>query len=273
MVASLAFGGFANGQIPASALTSIGAGFLLESFCAQQFTGAREEILRDYGFDILDFVNETYRDLDGQHYWRTWWCNQGKCGNAAIVGTSVHGWAKAIDFNVDAMTQLQYAITVAVLLKYGFVRDVPGESWHFSFREHLIQWFADEMDKETPEQKEERELVSIKSEIFERLDKLQDAILFASGRGATVVYWCKEWSRTYSISPGLIVNHRNEVELNLAYRDAGQTEERSIQITAFELVRLFKIAGLGEFVPNDTSAIIGRAPLGQEFYPGLKVTW
>ena len=42
---------------------------------------------------------DCYRDYAGQVYWRTWWCNVGKCGNAAVPGTSNHGWGKAIDFH------------------------------------------------------------------------------------------------------------------------------------------------------------------------------
>jgi hypothetical protein len=138
MVASLAWGGYRNGFIPADALRSIGRGFLLEARAAAQFLAARAFLIAFYGIDPLDYVSETYRDWDGQVYQKRRWTQLGKPWNAADPGFSIHGWAKAIDFNVDAMTEDIYNIIMAVLARYGFIRDVDGESWHTSFREASI---------------------------------------------------------------------------------------------------------------------------------------
>jgi hypothetical protein len=139
MVASLEWGGQRNGYISAELLTPIGGGYLLEAFAARQFAGARAELLRE-GIDPLDYISETYRDFAGQVYQKNYWTARGKPGNAATPGDSIHGWAKAIDFNEAGCPAAVYARIVAVMAKYGFIRDFLnlGETWHFSFREGQI---------------------------------------------------------------------------------------------------------------------------------------
>ncbi len=39
----------------------------------------------------------TLRSYDRQVYWRDYWCGQGHCENAAVPGTSNHGWGRAVD--------------------------------------------------------------------------------------------------------------------------------------------------------------------------------
>lgn len=142
MAASLAWGGYSNGYIPAGAMKSIGRGFLLEAGAALQFLAVRAVLITVYGIDPLDYISETYRDYAGQVYQKKRWTALGKPNNAAEPGGSVHGWAKAIDFNVDAMSSGTYSIIMTILAQYGFIRDVAGESWHVSFREALISVFA-----------------------------------------------------------------------------------------------------------------------------------
>jgi hypothetical protein len=141
MAASLAWGGMRNGFIPASALRAIGRGFLLEATAAIQFLAARAFLLSVYGIDILDYVSETYRDWDGQVYQKRRWTLLGKPWNAATPGDSIHGWAKAIDFDADALERDGiYGLVMAVLARYGFIRDFLdiGETWHTSFREASV---------------------------------------------------------------------------------------------------------------------------------------
>jgi hypothetical protein len=142
MVASLAWGGYGNGYIPAAALKPIGGGFRLEAGAARQFLGAAAELKRDHGINLVAYVSETYRDFAGQVYQKIRWTNLGKPWNAADPGGSIHGWAKAVDFNADAlMNDGIYDIVMAVLEKYGFIRDVDGENWHVSFREaRVAEW-------------------------------------------------------------------------------------------------------------------------------------
>lgn len=141
MAATLAWGGMRNGFIPASALRNIGRGFLLEATAAAQFLAARAFLLAVHGIDILDYVSETYRDWDGQVYQKARWTALGKPGNAATPGDSIHGWAKAVDFDADALNREGiYGLVMATLARYGFIRDFLdlGETWHVSFREASI---------------------------------------------------------------------------------------------------------------------------------------
>ena len=43
-------------------------------------------------------IQSCYRDYDMQVWWRNFWCFFGRCDNAAVPGTSVHGWGRAVDF-------------------------------------------------------------------------------------------------------------------------------------------------------------------------------
>jgi hypothetical protein len=142
MVASLAWGGYRNGYMPAAALKPIGGGFRLEAGAARQFLGAAAELKREHGITLVAYVSETYRDFAGQVYQRARWTALGKPNNAAVPGNSIHGWAKAVDFNADAlMNDGIYDVVMAVLEKYGFIRDVDGENWHVSFREaQVAEW-------------------------------------------------------------------------------------------------------------------------------------
>ena len=39
-----------------------------------------------------------YRSFEMQQWWRDYYCYFGQCGFAAVPGTSIHGWGRAIDF-------------------------------------------------------------------------------------------------------------------------------------------------------------------------------
>jgi hypothetical protein len=81
---------------------------------------------------------DCYRDYAGQVYWRTWWCNVGKCGNAAVPGTSNHGWGKAIDMH-DASGGLPtggaaYKWMKANAGRFGFINPIlTNEAWHWEW--------------------------------------------------------------------------------------------------------------------------------------------
>ncbi len=271
MAASLAFGGHSNGRIPAAALISVGRGFLLERTAALQFLAARAFILLARGIDILDYVSETYRDWDGQVFQRERWTRLGKPNNAAVPGNSIHGWAKAIDFNADALMAAGiYDYVMGVLEQFGFIRDVVGESWHVSFREAQVTTWADSSitEFETPEQREERELMSALEEIKAEIAASEKRILERTGRGGLAVYWHPGWGRTYSVSPGLIHHHSDTVQRDLGYQQAGQLEEHAIPTDDFNIIRLFSNNGVDLSLEQ-----IRKAPAGTTFTPGMKVTW
>lgn len=67
----------------------------------------------------------SYRNFAGQVFMRRMWCNQGKCQNAAVPGTSNHGLGISVDSNgawiCDSVPQ------------FGFSKrhsDAPWEPWH-----------------------------------------------------------------------------------------------------------------------------------------------
>jgi hypothetical protein len=87
-------------------------------------------------------IESCYRSFEIQQWWRDWYCWIGNCGLAAVPGTSVHGWGRAVDFE-DQFGELTfnapgYQWLVANAWKYGFVHPAwaePGspsaEAWHW----------------------------------------------------------------------------------------------------------------------------------------------
>jgi LAS superfamily LD-carboxypeptidase LdcB len=85
---------------------------------------------------------DCYRDYSGQVYWRTWWCNVGKCANAAIPGTSNHGLGLAVDLcgGVERFGSPGFLWMKSNAGRFGFVHPgwaEPGgskpEPWHWEF--------------------------------------------------------------------------------------------------------------------------------------------
>jgi len=87
-------------------------------------------------------IESCYRDYDMQVWWRNYYCFFGECSMAAVPGTSVHGWGRAVDFD-DAAGELRFSSAGYQWLssnaqRYGFVHPgwaEPGgtspEPWHW----------------------------------------------------------------------------------------------------------------------------------------------
>jgi hypothetical protein len=89
-------------------------------------------------------IESCYRSYDMQVWWRNFYCFFGNCDLAAVPGTSIHGWGRAVDFE-DAGGELtfgsagyQWLTTHAAA--FGFVHPSwaepgqPGaEAWHWEF--------------------------------------------------------------------------------------------------------------------------------------------
>jgi len=76
--------------------------------------------------------DSAYRTVARQQYWRNWWCAQGSCGNAAVVGTSNHGNGEAIDLPTRTM---RFAID-RVGERFGYAKkwsDGAQEWWHIKY--------------------------------------------------------------------------------------------------------------------------------------------
>jgi len=120
---------FANGRLPSSALAPIAGGRLRKDAAlrwnAMNFARRRRgqsTILPNGGYS-------SYRDIAGQILMRRQWCARGRCGNAAIPGTSNHGWGLAVDANNPPGVQASGP-------PFGFDKrtsDAPWEPWHFKW--------------------------------------------------------------------------------------------------------------------------------------------
>jgi LAS superfamily LD-carboxypeptidase LdcB len=87
-------------------------------------------------------LESCYRTYDDQVWWRNYYCFFGNCGLAAVPGTSVHGWGRAVDFecagNEMTFGDPCYAWLYFYAHNYGFVHPAwadegqPGaEAWHW----------------------------------------------------------------------------------------------------------------------------------------------
>ena len=83
-----------------------------------------------------------YRSYEMQQWWRDYYCFFGQCGFAAVPGTSVHGWGRAVDFE-DQHGELTFMSAGFVYLawnahRYGFFHPDWAvqsggnpEAWHW----------------------------------------------------------------------------------------------------------------------------------------------
>ena len=87
-------------------------------------------------------VESCYRSYEMQVWWRNYYCFIGGCQYAAVPGTSVHGWGRAVDFE-DQGRELSfgapgYGWLTANAARYGFVQPAwarqgssNAEPWHW----------------------------------------------------------------------------------------------------------------------------------------------
>jgi len=78
-------------------------------------------------------IESCYRSLEGQQWWRNYYCFWGNCGMAAVPGTSVHGHGKAVDFQ-DQFGELTFDSPGYVYLannawRFGFFHPDWAEWW------------------------------------------------------------------------------------------------------------------------------------------------
>lgn len=137
-----AWGGYANGYIPASALTAIpwNTARRLRTDAANALIALNDAYRGAFGRDLV--LNDAYRDFAGQVEARNYWCGQGNCGFAAVPGTSNHGWAVAIDIGVKRTdwTNPTYVWMKTNAPGFGWTHPAwaePGgahpEAWHWEY--------------------------------------------------------------------------------------------------------------------------------------------
>jgi peptidoglycan hydrolase-like protein with peptidoglycan-binding domain len=139
------WGGFANGQIPASAMKKVQNAFFKPDV-ADAIAAAIAECAT-HGVHVN--INEGYRPLGipadqnirsnsngdpvsktstgGSNQWFQYGrMKRGETPTAATPGGSIHGWGKAADVNPGHNN----ATVASVFAKHGFAFDISSESWH-----------------------------------------------------------------------------------------------------------------------------------------------
>lgn len=116
-----------NGALPDSILAPV-AGGRLRKDAAVRFNAINYALrARGQRTVVLNGSLSGYRNFAGQVMMRQQWCARGKCGNAAVPGTSNHGWGIAGDANWVSTSQ------AFVTINHYFDKrcsDAPWESWH-----------------------------------------------------------------------------------------------------------------------------------------------
>ncbi|MBF4574551.1 D-alanyl-D-alanine carboxypeptidase family protein [Frondihabitans sp. VKM Ac-2883] len=148
-----AWGGYTNGKIPLSKLIAIPNGYLRID-AAAGYGSMNKAFKKKFGKELG--VSEGYRSYDKQvsiwnaryvkhskkvansvAYAGKYWTKKKNVSVAAVPGTSVHGWALAVDLNSGVQTagsaQKRWADKYGP--KYGWkpVGNNFGEPWHFEF--------------------------------------------------------------------------------------------------------------------------------------------
>jgi hypothetical protein len=127
--------GYTNGELPSSQL------YVLNSSCTlyRPTVGSFEGMIAAAHADGVDLQPvQCYRDYAGQVYERNYWCKLKLCANAAVPGTSNHGWGKAVDFRDQngslTWNSVGYKWLVAHAGAWGW--NHPGgvnEAWHWEW--------------------------------------------------------------------------------------------------------------------------------------------
>jgi hypothetical protein len=143
-----------NGRLPDSALTTVTPQCRVANDVADPLRGLLDAARLD-GVTLRPETssytaplpgpprNEScYRSFEMQQWWRDFYCFFSTCDLAAVPGTSVHGWGRAVDFE-DAggeltFTSAGYRWLKANAARFGFVHPSwaePGQSsseaWHW----------------------------------------------------------------------------------------------------------------------------------------------
>lgn len=139
-----AWGGYANGQIPLSAMKKVQNAYFKPDV-ADAIAGAIAQ-LATYKINVV--INEGYRPLGipadqnvrsdgngnpvsktstgGSNQWFQYGrMKRGETPTAATPGGSIHGWGKAADISNGSNATVR-----DVFQKHGFVFDISSESWH-----------------------------------------------------------------------------------------------------------------------------------------------
>lgn len=119
---------YGNGNVPSNRLAPIGStGHKLWAPAAQAF----ERLLAAARADGVSIgITSSYRPYATQVSLAHQKGIYGRGGLAAVPGTSDHGWGRSVDLRLDAGAQAWMRANAG---RFGFVEDVAGEPWHWTF--------------------------------------------------------------------------------------------------------------------------------------------
>ncbi len=119
---------YGNGRIPANALVQVGqTGHRMWAPAATALTRLIDDAARA---GVAIGVTDSYRSYDSQVQVAQEKGLYRNGGLAATPGTSTHGWGRSADLDLSprALAWMREHGS-----KYGFVADVPRESWHWTY--------------------------------------------------------------------------------------------------------------------------------------------
>jgi len=138
-----------NGNLAASTLAPIpgsspraGGKPLLRKDAARAYTALHNYSMKRWNISMAiaeGSIRRAYREMAAQQAARRMWCAQGKCGNAAVPGTSNHG----LGITVDLVTRQQRWVIDQVGHLFGFSKrwsDAPWEWWHIKWKPGAYSW-------------------------------------------------------------------------------------------------------------------------------------
>jgi len=121
---------YGNGQLPDSALESIGqGGHRLYAPAAESWKSAVAAAAAD---GVTLRVTDSYRTYDQQTELASRKGLYADGGYAAVPGTSNHGWGLALDVDTSQPAAASWMRTNG--WRFGFVEAVPREPWHWEYR-------------------------------------------------------------------------------------------------------------------------------------------
>lgn len=118
-----------NGRLDTASLTLVDGWAYLERRTAAAWNAACDDMQRlGFARPTITAPDGGYRTYLRQLYWKTYWTDRGKPGNAATPGFSDHGWGTAVD--IWNVAKFPRQILVTVFAAHGLHFNIPHEPWH-----------------------------------------------------------------------------------------------------------------------------------------------
>lgn len=126
---------YANGRFPSSAISpATGCSTGLANNAAAAWNHVAVIVHEHTGYWLQsNGPASCYRTYDQQVALRNQWCNAGNCSNAAVPGTSNHGWGIAVDAPPQTVAYIHQYAGGLFGQGYGSCSDAQWEDWHVKY--------------------------------------------------------------------------------------------------------------------------------------------